>query len=314
MGKNVIVIGGANVDIVAVPDQELRMYDSNPGHALISFGGVGRNLAENLTRLGCNVRFVTIFGNDSFSRALRADTQEKGIDISLSKILPDAGCSKYICLNSHEGDMIAAINDMSLYDRMEEAITPEVMDAVNESDILVMDANTSTELLEKIADQCSIPIAFDAVSVAKVERCRNILDRLCIFKPNIFEAARLCKGETVYGNAGEYSEEESRQIAAIYGGMLRDNGVENVMISLGSAGVYYENAQSRGYTDSMVREIINTSGCGDAFLAGVIRGYLDGADICRMSEYGSAAAAICARSPETVSPQLSFERLFDQEA
>ncbi|MBO4415713.1 MAG: carbohydrate kinase family protein [Lachnospiraceae bacterium] len=314
MSNNVVVAGGANIDIVAAPNAPLKEHDSNPGHSSISFGGVGRNIAENLSRLGCNVRFVSVFGDDSFSKALTDDLVNKGIDTSLCKTIRGQTCSKYICINSEKGELIAAINDMSLYDHMYTAITDETIEAMNEADMVVLDANTSKELLEKIAAHCNTPIAFDAVSISKVERCRNILDRLFIFKPNLYEAEALCKSLV------PPDQDEDRVIRAFdspdilykaseYAGYLINKGVKNVMISLGEDGVYYANASTIGVIPTMVTDIVNTSGCGDTFLSGAIRGFLDNADIETMARYGSAAAAICASCEETVSEKLSYRKI-----
>ena len=311
MSNNVVVVGGANIDIVAAPFAPLMEHDSNPGHSSISFGGVGRNIAENLSRLGCSVRFVSVFGDDSFSKALADDLTKKGIDTSLCKTIRGQTCSKYICINSEKGELIAAINDMSLYDHMYAAITDEAIEAMNAADIVVLDANTSEELLEKIAQRCTSPIAFDAVSISKVGRCANILDRLFLFKPNVYEAEALCRSlvpedQDKNALAPAFESSDIRFKASEYADFLINKGVKNVMISLGEDGVYYANSSSGGTVPSMVTEIVNTSGCGDTFLAGAIRGYLDNADIKTMAGYGSAAAAICAACEETVSERLSY--------
>ena len=304
--KNIVVVGGANIDIVAFPDGELRAHDSAPGHSSVTFGGVGRNIAENLVMMGCRVRFVTVFGNDSFSRTMKADIMDKGIDISLSRTIHGAPCSKYICLNSHEGELVAAINDMSVYDHMGEAINAESIAAMNEADMVVLDANTTAPDLERIVSACTTPIAFDAVSLSKVSRCSSILNRIFLFKPNIYEAEELLKEELAASGSTELS---LRERAGLYAGLLRKKGVENVMISMGADGVYYENESESGIMPSMVTKVVNTSGCGDAFLAGAIRAHLEGGSINTMARYGSAAAAICAESDTTVSRRISMERL-----
>ncbi len=345
--KNIVVVGGANIDIVAAPDGELRAHDSMPGHSSVSFGGVGRNIAENLVMLGCRVRFVTVFGNDSFSRTLRADIMEKGIDVSLSKSIRGAACSKYICINDSSGELYAAINDMSVYEHMGEVINPETISAINEADLVVLDSNTSKEDLERIVSQCSVPIAFDAVSLSKVGRCRDILDRIFLFKPNIYEAEELLKDELAdmdlchvpddipSKDKAALSAVEDREAAdgahktsdsaapdtekngnvsladraRLYAGLLRKKGVKNVMLSLGAEGVYYENESESGVIPSMAKSVVNTSGCGDAFLAGAISASLEGEGISGMARYGSAAAAICAESERTISRRMSMERI-----
>ena len=69
--KEICVIGGANIDICGISDKPLVDYDSNPGIISLSFGGVGRNIAEICTLLKGNVRFVTCFADDDFGRMIK---------------------------------------------------------------------------------------------------------------------------------------------------------------------------------------------------------------------------------------------------
>ncbi|MEI8181049.1 PfkB family carbohydrate kinase, partial [Aestuariivirga sp.] len=61
----VIVIGGANVDIKGRSRGSFVAGTSNPGEVTVSAGGVGRNIAENLARLGISVSLVTALGQDA---------------------------------------------------------------------------------------------------------------------------------------------------------------------------------------------------------------------------------------------------------
>ena len=62
--REAYIIGGANIDIIGRSDHSLIPFDSNIGKVVQSYGGVGRNIAENAARLGVKVHFVSIFGND----------------------------------------------------------------------------------------------------------------------------------------------------------------------------------------------------------------------------------------------------------
>jgi pseudouridine kinase len=50
--KDILVIGGSNIDYLAKSSHPLIMEDSNIGSLKTAFGGVGRNIVENLARLG----------------------------------------------------------------------------------------------------------------------------------------------------------------------------------------------------------------------------------------------------------------------
>ena len=62
---DVIIVGGINIDIEGSPYAALRPADSNPGKVGISYGGVGRNIVENIARLGGNVGMVSLTGEDA---------------------------------------------------------------------------------------------------------------------------------------------------------------------------------------------------------------------------------------------------------
>ena len=64
MNPYVVVVGGVNIDIAGIPSQPLVPRDSNPGLVRMSLGGVGRNIAHNLSLLGVEVKFITAFGED----------------------------------------------------------------------------------------------------------------------------------------------------------------------------------------------------------------------------------------------------------
>ena len=56
--SDIAIMGGIAADIEGRPDGMLIYADSNPGKIKISYGGVSRNITENLARLGADVSFV----------------------------------------------------------------------------------------------------------------------------------------------------------------------------------------------------------------------------------------------------------------
>ncbi|WP_406241749.1 PfkB family carbohydrate kinase [Tissierella carlieri] len=111
----VSVIGGANIDIIGTPYYNLTPNDSNPGRTTLTLGGVARNIAENLSRLGVNIEFITVLGNDSYSREIEHSCQELNISLEHSQIMPNERTSTYICINNELGEMQVAISDMEIY-------------------------------------------------------------------------------------------------------------------------------------------------------------------------------------------------------
>lgn len=294
----VFVIGGVNMDIAGTPEAALRTGDSNPGRVTLSPGGVGRNIAENLCRLGRKVSLVTVMGGDAYAEIIREHCRNLGIDLHCSITDPMGRTSTYLCLNEQNGDLHAAIADMAIC----EELTPEklapFLPEINRGDFLIADANLSERTLEWIAENVTIPMAADPVSVAKAARLQPLLRRLVFLKPNLPEAeilAGLAPGE--YGSYTRIAD------------ALHAQGVARVFLSLGGEGVWADDGREGALLPCAPGAIVNTSGCGDAFVAAAADAYLRGMGTMDCARRGLAAAAICAGDPAAVSPRMSEEEI-----
>lgn len=136
-----VVIGGVNIDIGGTSAAPVVAADSNPGRVEVSMGGVGRNIAEDLARMGMPVAMLTALGEDGHANELRAHSAQVGIDLSRSVVIPGQRTSTYLCLNHPDGDIYAAVSDMGIYD----CLTPEMLmphlDWLNGASVVIVDAN-----------------------------------------------------------------------------------------------------------------------------------------------------------------------------
>ena len=148
MKKKITVIGGANVDLSATLSDAFIAADSNPGKVQIGFGGVARNIAHNLALLGHEVQLMTMFGGDEFGKLLAGSCREAGIDIALSERAEDRRSGTYLCINEAGGEMIAAVADTDVVGLITPDWLAERLEAINGSEIVVVDTNISVEALQ----------------------------------------------------------------------------------------------------------------------------------------------------------------------
>ena len=290
----VAVVGGVNIDIGGRPLKPLIERDSNPGKVMISLGGVGRNIAHNMSLLGLNVRFLTAFGDDLHAQRIEASCADLGIDISHARKIPDTATSSYLFLTDDKGDMVLAVSDMEICEK----ITPDYLagnlSLLNNAQVVVADGNLPEESLCYLAEHCTAPIFADPVSVTKAEKMRPILGRLNTLKPNRIEA-ELLSGVSI-------TDERSLHRAA---DRLLESGLHRVFLSLGEEGVYAANTQEQFLYPCMPARVRNTTGAGDAFMAALVWAYLEGLDLKDTVRAASAAAAIATESEETINPTMS---------
>ena len=220
------VIGAANIDIGGFPSGPLVPRDSNPGRVVLSSGGVGRNIACGLARLGVETLLVAALGADDFAGLIRAACERAGMALDLAFTFPDAASSAYLYMTDGAGDMVVAVNDMGVCDRLTpEALAPR-LDALNAMDAVVLDANLPEDTLVWLAGNLTVPLIADAVSAAKAPRLLPILSRLAVLKPNDLEAQAL--------TGIEVRDPESAMAAAR---KLTALGAGRVFVTLGGRGV-----------------------------------------------------------------------------
>ena len=183
---DITVIGGINIDIEGSPFNKLRREDSNPGRISLSYGGVGRNITENIARIGGDVAMVSVIGEDQMGRGAKEELQELGVDVSGVEILAGRNSAMYLSILNEDKDMELAISDMDIVN----VITPRFLDKHRElllgSKAVALDTNLSEETLEYAADILEkTPLFLDPVSVTKAVKARKIIGKFECIKPNV---------------------------------------------------------------------------------------------------------------------------------
>lgn len=294
----VTVVGGVNVDIGGRPEAALVARDSNPGAVHSSLGGVGRNIAHNMALLGLDTRLLTAFGDDLNAQKLAASCGELGIDISQSPVIPGGRTSTYLFINDERGDMALAVSDMEIYRHLTPQALAQRHKLLDASQVVVIDTNIPAESIAWLAENCAAPLFADPVSTAKAVKLKPVLGKLHTLKPNRLEA-ELLSGVPITGEASLNKAADA----------LLETGLRRVFISLGAEGVFAADRSGRVQLPCLSAELVNATGCGDAFMAAIAWAYLRGTDLADTARAGLAASSIAMESRETINPAMSEEAL-----
>jgi pseudouridine kinase len=289
MPGSVVVIGGANVDVKARSTARALAATSNPGATTITSGGVGRNVAENLARLGTPVRLVAAVGRDDLGDRLVADTAAAGVgvDAVLQSTHPTGS---YTAVLDVDGELLVAVADMAATDTITPDTVQDVAPLVASAGLLVLDGNLPTETVRTalaLARDCGVPVVLDPVSVPKAARLAPVLAPgadVLLLTPNAAELDALGGGV----------------------GRLHALGVEHVWVRHGADGSLLS---SRGaepvHLPAVPGPVVDVTGAGDAMLAAFCHGVLTGMSPVVAARFGHAAAALTVAVPHTVRPDLS---------
>ena len=249
--KHVVVFGGCNVDISGRPYEYLDLHDSNPGAVELSPGGVGRNIAATVARLGIQTDLVTAFGDDD-KRAMILARAPENLSFDYAFTFEGASTGSYLVLLDQEGEMHAAVNDMAVMEEMTPERIKDRRALAEGADFVVVDANLREDTLAEIFSW-GIKAVVDGVSAVKVKKFTPFLNRIHVLKCNILEAQVL---------SGRGSDDVATQGAA-----LRDTGVDYVVITAGADGAYLFKDGDMTHFTSTPMTIRGATGAGDAFCA-----------------------------------------------
>lgn len=300
MGGYIVVAGGINVDIKGKSFGRMDIGSSSPGAIEISPGGVGRNIAHNLALLHMPVTLLSAIGSDAQGARVLQETASSGVCVDHVLHASDSLTGTYIALLDNRGEMIAALSDMQILDRLDAAYFKDRLPVLREAGFIVCDANLSLEALEYItavSGSSGIPVCLEPVSVKKALKLRSCLKGIGYITPSLDELRALTGTET--------KTEKAELMAA----QLVRAGVANVITTLGKDGLCYTNSRGSLYYPSMAVDVADVTGAGDSLTAGFIYGLMKHRDIHKALLCGLAAAAVTVGSKETVSSMLSEERI-----
>jgi pseudouridine kinase len=292
----VVTIGGAALDRKYVGRGRLVAETSNPVSGHRSFGGVARNVTENLARLGAPVAFVTAVGDDDTGRALLMHLRDLGVDTSAALALPGAATAEYVAILEPDGKLALGLADMGILDTLTPAIIGRAATQLAAAAWVFADCNLPAETLADLRGRRDIGrfrLAIDAVSTPKAMKLGRLLVGIDVLFLNLDEARAL---------AGQ-PDADAETAAAVLTGL----GAATVVLTLGPAGALVVDAAGTVRLPGVAARPVDTTGAGDALIAGTLAELAaDPAQpVAEAVRFGMLAAALTTESEASVRPDLS---------
>lgn len=299
----ILVLGASIVDIFGFCGRSYAQRDSIPGHIKISFGGVCRNIAENLARVGVNTEFISTLGDDENGKSILEHSRKVGYNMENSLFLEGESTPTYLAILNHQGEMESAVVDMESLNKMDEAFVDGKHEVFENAEYTIVDSDNPI-LLEYILKkyQGKSKFILDPVSAKKAKKIRHLVKYFHTIKPNRFETEALC------GFKIETNDDLKKA-----GRFFIEQGVKNVFISLDADGIYYITSEGEEGTLACCESINvkNVTGAGDSFVAGIGYGYMNNLNIKDTLKYSVAMSIITITHEETINPNMNHELVED---
>ena len=290
--SQVVIVGGSVIDLFLYPHQKMNLFDSNPGYLKKSLGGVGRNIAENLARLGIGTTLITPLGQDDYRNMILKQAAQIGLQVIPIEIKETP---LYVSIiNEHGEDLVG----VALMDEIASVTHEEIMGhqkILDDAELIILDTNLSVDLMGYLLKRYQHKTYVDAISGQKASKLKPFLPFIHTLKVNLIEAKMIAEfGDDTFDGLDRLSH------------FFIEQGVKEIFITLGEKGVYYANTDIALYRSSVPIKVINSTGAGDAFFSGVIYATIHHKD---NISYGIANACLNLIDPHAVSKTLSSIKL-----
>ncbi|XP_048871132.1 uncharacterized protein zgc:136858 isoform X2 [Brienomyrus brachyistius] len=334
-----VVIGGVNVDFIAKGNTEkLLLGQTNPGSVLQCFGGVGRNIADCLSRLGEAPLFISAVGTDSHSDAFLGYC--KHMNTSAVAKIQEQRTATYCAVITKTGEMSLGLADMDIHQQITTQYVSRFEEELSSAQLVVLDGNIPVSTIRyvcSVAKTNAVPVWFEPTDVEKAKKpfLSESWKALTCTTPNLVE---LCAMNQALGlptpDVLPKTRDEVLSCAASLSRPLLEH-LSCVVVTLGSLGVLLCGEHVDGGVRLQLRprsalrkgrlcavhypavsippeDIVNVLGAGDSLAAGLIAGILQGQDADFCVRMGLLAARLSLSSPHPVAPSLGTDTVSPQ--
>lgn len=278
--KNILVIGSANIDLTIHTDRMPKLGETVTGHGFsMNSGGKGANQAVAAAKLGGEVKFLGVIGNDTYGEKLLADLRKSGA--VFEGITADGVPTGTACITVVNGDNFIVLNPGA-----NDLLTPEIIEKkaelIRKSDYVIMQLEIPVDSVLRAA-----VIAKDAgtsvvLNPAPVKELPDEIYRLTdIMIPNEYEAMLL---------TGISTDNEQGCRDAVED--LRKKGVKTVIITLGGRGCVYNDGDRIIFHPAGKADVVDTTSAGDSFIGALCCKLASGNSLTESIDYATKVASV----------------------
>lgn len=299
MSKTVLCIGATLIDELYFCENTIVAGSSNPAQKSTSIGGVISNIVQHLALLDVEVALITALGNDSDAEFIAKHFQKMGIELGESIVANDS-TGKYVSILNSDGNLyVSACQDISSKHITVPFLESKV-DFIKKFDVIVIDTNLDSKTIQWIIDFAKAyhkTLIIEPVSVTKASKLAHLnLDGVYMITPNEEELIAISTIEV---------DNEKALINNLY-----RRGVSKIWIRKGDQGSIIHHINKSTLLSVPKIQIIDSTGAGDAALAGWISGFVSNEDELTSLQLGHSLALEILKIKGSVDLTINKENLY----
>ncbi len=295
----IVVFGAVFVDIKGYPIDQYIPSGRNVGRVVQVHGGVSRNVAEDIANLELRPTYVSVvddtgIGADVVDRLRRHN-------VNTDYIIKTAdGLGTWLAIFDNNGDVVASISKRPDLSRISEVLDIWGDKIIKEADSVVVEIDMEEDLLKRIfalAEKYDKQIFAVVSNMSIAMERRELLDKVACIVCNEQEAGLLF--------SENYENKGIEELESILIEKIEQANIRKMVMTLGDRGaVYAERDGEHGFCPPQKVDVIDTTGAGDSFFAGIAVGLTYGKSLGESCSIGTRLASAVIATKESVSPRF----------
>ena len=292
--RKIVVIGTVFMDIKGYPEGDFNPVGRNVGRIEYKYGGVARNVADDLAGLGLKPVFVSMIDEDGPGGAILDHLNEAGVNTDHVLRKPDC-IGTWMVILDPQGNVCANLSRRQDLLPLCEMLEQRGDEIFRDADGVLLEMDVE----EKIDAEVFRLAAKHHTKVYGVISNINIaLERMpYIRQTGCFICNRQEAGVMFGEDTGELAPQELLEL--LRKGMKREE-IPAMVITMDKDGAVYAGFGEEGHCEAEPTEVVDSTGAGDAFFAGVCAGLISGISLSQSCRIGTGMAAAVIRSRENV--------------
>lgn len=300
----ILVVGTIFLDVKGFPLETYIPDGRNAGRVEYVHGGVARNVVEDIANVELKPVFLSMVDDTPMGSDVLEKLKRHKVNCEHVLVEPN-GMGPWLAVFDNNGDVAGSISKRPLVRALVDYVDRQGDEIFKGIDSVVLQMDLERDLVKKIINlaekhKAKIYGIISNMSIA-VER-RDFIKKLDCFVCNQHEAGLLF--------IDDYSECTMEEMKDILLEKIRSANITSMVVTMGSKGsVYATMSGESGICPSKKVRVIDTTGAGDSFVAGVAMGLTYGKSLHEACEIGTKLAASVITSVENVCPRFMPEEL-----
>ena len=300
----IVVVGNVFVDFKGFPEGAYIPAGRNAGRVEIVHGGVGRNVAEDISNVELRPRFVSMVDNTAQGAEVLRNLQNHKVDTKFVAVVPD-GMGIWLAVMDRDGDVISSISKRPKMDAMIRILREQGDEIFADASSVVIEVDIDAEAAKetfRYAEKYNVPVYALVANMSIALQRRDLIKRTACFICNLQEAGIFF--------ADDFSAMPLDRLALELRSRVKAGGLKSMVVTVGDEGAVWADADgSCGICPPVPVQVCDTSGAGDAFCAGVSIGLNYGKTLADACVIGSRLASATITVQESVCPRFQPEEL-----